>query len=263
MKRVVGTCLAVAFLLTVASFASAQGPWYAMGDYYTPNWTADAGDQLYDDGLHGDGAAGDGLWGGTVVSNDQTGRKEFKIGLADWSQSYPGCNSWVHNPATGTAIHFTFDTRTHTDGWLPTTNIVWSDHYAPAGTQFEVIGSAPETGNWNSGVPAVYVKSLWELQLVIATPGTYEAKFRAVGSWDICNIGSETNTPCGANLSYTTTQANQTVRFLFNPVTGRARVEAPTATPGSSVMVNVLIALLLAGAGFAVLYVSRKRAATA
>jgi hypothetical protein len=130
-------------------------------------------------------------------------------------------------------VHFTFDTNTYADGWWPQANIVWSDHYAPPGTAFEVIGGAPETGSWGSGVPATLAGGVWSKLINIATPGAYEAKFRAVGSWDIMNLGTEgAGAPCGANLQYTTTDPNQDVLFEFNTATGRTRVtvQQPTET---------------------------------
>ncbi len=222
MKRV--ATLALAVLALAAPAAVFAGPWYVPGDYMTPGWSFVAENEMFDDGLHGDGAAGDGLFGAYVLS-DQIGRKEWKVALSDWSQSYfPWCNMWVHvNP--GDMVLFTFDTNAHGDGWLPDQNFVWTDHYAPAGTMFEIIGGAPETGSWGSGVAADLVGSVWTKTIVIAAPGSYEAKFRAVGTWDICNVGIEgAGAPCGANMQYTTAMPNSEVRFEFNTLTGRTRV---------------------------------------
>jgi hypothetical protein len=222
MKRVATVAFAVlALAIPAAVFA---GPWYVPGGYMTPGWSFVAENEMFDDGLHGDGAASDGLFGADVVS-DQTGRQEFKVALSDWSVSYFGpCNLWVHvNPSE--TVHFTFDTNAHGDGWLPDQNIVWSDHFAPPGTNFEVIGGAPEIGNWGSGVAADLVGGIWTKTVVIATPGSYEGKFRAVGSWDICNVGIEgAGAPCGANMQFTTVMPNSEVRFEFNTATGRTRV---------------------------------------
>jgi len=79
------------------------------------------------------------------------------------------------------------------------------------------------------------VSGIWTKVVTVATPGSYEGKFRATGSWDVCNIGSEgAGAPCGANLAYTTTVPNTDVRFQFNPATGRARVDVLGVTPAST-----------------------------
>lgn len=237
MKRTATAMLTLVFACALAGAAFA-GPWFAKGDYYCVSvgcWNYDLGNELFDDGLHGDGAASDGLFGGTAVSDQAGGRHEYKIALADWSEAYfPWCNLWVHTAGAGDPVHFTFDTNTHLDGWWPQSNIVWSDHYAPPGTTFEVIGGAPETGSWGSGVAATLVGTIWRRVVTIATPGAYEAKFRATGSWDIMNVGTEgAGAPCGANLQYTTANPNEDVLFEFETATGRTRVVVLGATPAA------------------------------
>lgn len=233
MKRV-ATLLFTALLAIGLAGAAFAGPWYAKGDMYCgPGcWNFDGGNELFDDGLHGDGAAGDGIFAGTVVTSELGGRHEFKIALADWSEShFPHCNLWVHTSGPGDAVLFTFDSNTYADGWLPASNIVWTDHYAPPGTTFEVIGGAPETGSWGSGVPATLAGGIWSKLVTIGAPGSYEAKFRATGTWDIMNLGNEgAGAPCGGNLAYTTTVANQDVLFEFNTATGRTRVTVQNPT---------------------------------
>lgn len=236
MKRFVTAVLTMVFACALAATAIA-GPWYAKGDMYCgPGcWNFDAGNELFDDGAHGDGAAGDGVFGAAVMTDQLGGRHEFKIAYDDWSQAhFEFCNLWVHTSGPGDIVQFTLDTNTHLDGWWPQTNIVWTDHYAPAGTTFEVIGGAPETGAWGSGTAATLVGDVWRLQIPIATPGPYEAKFRATGSWDIMNLGSEgAGAPCGANLLYTTTNPNEEVLFEFNTRTGRTRALALGVTPAA------------------------------
>lgn len=218
--RKTATLVLALMLVATAAFAAGAGPFYAKGDFYcAPGcWNSDAGNLLTFN-------AGTGIWSGVVTCDQAYGRHEFKIANADWSESYfPWCNLWVHC-GTGDQVTFTLDTNVYADGWFPTQDIVWSSHFAPPGTTFEVIGGAPETGSWGSGTPATLLGSVWTLSTPIATPGSYEAKFRATGTWDICNIGTEgAGAPCGANLQYTTTVANEFVTFEFNQATGRARV---------------------------------------
>lgn len=226
MNRTATTLMALALLSTFAATAIAQ-PWYVKGDYYdggTGIWTDNSGNVMLD-------PMADLRFVRDVTSDQAAGKHEFKIATADWSVSYPGCNSWVYTSGPGDVIHFTFDQNTYADGWYPSTNIIWNDHFAPPGTMFEVIGSAPETGSWSSGPPATLVGGTWTLDLLIALAGSYEAKFRAVGTWDVCNVGNETNTPCGGNIPYTTNNPGETVRFEFDTATGRTRAYVLIATP--------------------------------
>lgn len=231
MKKTATALLALllASSFAVSAFAAGPGPFWVKGDYYAGTvgtWNADAGNAMTLSG---------GVWSATVTADQAYGRHEFKVANADWSESYyPYCNLWVHC-GTGDAVTFTLDTNVYADGWLPAQDIVWSTHAFPAGTTFEVIGGAPETGSWGSGAAASLVGGIWTSVLTIATPGSYEAKFRATGTWDVCNIGSEgAGAPCGGNLAYTTAVPNTDVRFQFNPATGRARAEVLGVTPAST-----------------------------
>jgi hypothetical protein len=227
--------LLLASSFAAAAFAAGPGPWWVKGSYYcAPGcWNGDAGNLMYDDGTNGDMTGGDGIFTAVVTSDQAAGRHEFKVANEDWSESYyPHCNLWVHTSGPGDVVTFWFDTNVYADGWYPTQDFVWSDHAYPPGTTFEVMGSAPETGEWTTGVAATLDGFYWTLCLYIATPGTYEAKFRATGDWEICNIGNEgAAAPCGGNLQYTTTYADEPVTLLFDTRTGRATVEQPGPTP--------------------------------
>jgi hypothetical protein len=234
--------LILVLILTMPGFAA--GPYYARGDYFAGTggtWGTEAGNQLFDDGLHGDGAAGDGVYGANVVSDQPAGIYGFKIANSDWSEAWPSnptyalSNAVVWTSGPGDVVHFSLDTNLVGDGWQPAQNAVATDHFAPHGTAFEVIGSAPETGNWNSGVAAGKVGSLMRVEVQIATPGSYQYKFRATGTWDVCNFGVHYNMFNGDNFTYTTTLANAYVRFEMDLATGRGRaVESPTTDAKSS-----------------------------
>ncbi|MBI5710749.1 MAG: hypothetical protein HZC42_10665 [Candidatus Eisenbacteria bacterium] len=225
MKKI-ATMLCAMLLASSIALAAGPGPFYAKGDMYcAPGcWNADGGNLL---------SLAAGVWSGPVATDQGPGRHEFKIANLDWSENYfPWCNLWVHTSGPGDVVHFSLDTNVYGDGWLPNQDIVWSDHYAPPGTTFEVIGSAPETGGWAFGTPANLIGTVWTRVLTIATAGANEAKFRATGTWDVCNIGSEgAGAPCGANLAYTTVVDNTDVKFEFNSATGRARVTVLGPTP--------------------------------
>lgn len=236
MKRLLSVTIALSAFAGIAL----AGPWFVPGDYYdcgAGTWCFDANNEMFDDGLHGDGAAADGVFGVFVPSNQAAGRHEFKFAYGDWSTSYhPNCNLWVYIENANDVIHFTFDTNLYADGWVPTTNVYWSDKMFPAGSQFEVIGSAPETGSWGSGVAGVETGGVFEVTINIATAGVYEYKWRGVGSWDVQNFGGEGAVPCGFNGSYETTFENQDVLFQLDTNTGRIRALPlePTSTTESN-----------------------------
>lgn len=234
MRKASMTLLA-AFVVVAFAGTAVAGPWYAKGDYYcVPGcWNFDAGNEMYDDGATGgDAVAADGIFTGTVTSDAAAGRKEFKVALDDWSVSYPGGNAWVHVSGPGDVAVFTLDTNVYADGWFPTQNIVCSSHAAPPGTTFEVMGSAPETGAWAVGTPLNDMGGgLWSRVISIGVPGNYEAKFRATGTWDVMNVGSDGIDPGGGNLGYTTNVPNEDVLFELNRETCRARVTVLGATP--------------------------------
>ncbi len=229
MKKFATFVIALALASATAAMAAGPGPFYVKGDYYcVPGcWNFDLGNKM---------TLSAGVWSATVTSDAAAGRHEWKAAVEDWSESYfPWCNNWVHTSGPGDVVTFTLDTNVYADGWLPAQDIVWSDHFAPPGTTFEVIGGAPETGGWSSGVAATLIGTVWTKTVVIATPGSYEGKFRATGSWDVCNVGSEgAGAPCGANLQYTTVNPNQSVKFEFNQATGRARVTVDSPVPASN-----------------------------
>jgi len=224
--------LTAVLALAAASVGSAWAqPFYARGSFYAGTgaaWNADAGNQLFDDGLHGDGAAGDGIYGALVVSDQPAGAHDFKITDADWT---PGLD-WPHNPAyptqnarlftagPGDAIQFRFDGNSAQPGWQPDAGAVACDRAMPAGTVLEVCGSAPELGNWTTGVPAVEVDGIWTAVVRIATPGDHQFKFRSAGNGD-WSFGIHYNMLDGDNFAFTTTHADAAVRFKLNMADGR------------------------------------------
>ena len=212
MKKIV--TFAVALLALTAMVASAAGPFYARGGYYDAGWSADAGNLLVE------GPAG--VFTATVHSPMPAGYYEGKVALADWSSSWPNSNQPVILAVGNEDVKWSFDTNTYADGWSPSTNIAINDH-GTTGLTFEVIGAAPETGGWGSGVAATLTGDIWGVQLTIATVGTYDVKFRKTGDWSV-NCGASGFGTNESNYSYTTTLPNQPVLFQFNQKTGRMRV---------------------------------------
>jgi len=230
--------LVLVFLLLPA--VALAGPYYVRGSFYChdgetgtePNgtcWGWDAGNEMFDDGLHGDGAASDGVYGAYVTCDQPAGRLEWKVATQDWSQAFPTnpsnslANAVLFTAGPGEVIHFTYDQRFLGDGWQPYFDAVQCDHALPPGVQLEVIGSAPEIGNWQSGVPLFQTAQGWHRFITIATPGSYEFKFRVVGTWDVAAFGWDYNNTSGRNALLTTTYPNTDVLFQMDNQLGRVR----------------------------------------
>ena len=234
--------LIAAFVLLTASapaHAQATGPYYARGTFFCSEslsavtasdscWGYGTQVMLYDDGLHGDGAAGDSVYGGWVTCNQSAGVFQFKIANADWTfnlpsaPGYPLENGWLWASGIGDVIHFRLDMSTPAFGWLPAVSVA-TDHGYPSGATLELIGSAPELGNWTSGVPVDHVGSLWSKGVTIAAAGSYEFKFRVQGTWNYANFGLDYNDLQGRNGAFMTSSANTEMVIQFDELTGRIR----------------------------------------
>jgi len=216
MKKIATSLIALALVTASVAFAAGPGPFFAPGDYCTPAWSPGPSNQL---------TLSAGVWTGAVVSDAALvpGFYAGKVATSDWSEGYPTSNQPVFLTSPGEVVNWTFDTNVYADGWLPATDIVYNDHMIPAGATFEAIGSAPETGNWGSGVACALTGDVWSVEIPIATPGSYEVKFRRTNDWSI-NAGSDGFGTNSANIPYTTTIANEPVLFQFNQLTGRVRV---------------------------------------
>jgi hypothetical protein len=216
--------------------------YFARGTYYAGTgepWGSDSGNQLFDDGLHGDGAAGDGIYAAEVVSDQDGVFHEWKIATADWTENYPNhpdhplANAVLFLLVPGETIRFRLDTNTRGDGWQPAANAVSCSHFTIPlpGYEFELIGSAPELGGWETGLPVAMDEDLWWVRATIGSPGAYEFKFRVIGTWDFCNLGVHYNMYYGDNFSFETTEPKSVVRFEFDLTDGRGRAvdEGPVA----------------------------------
>jgi len=230
---------AALLLLLAAACAHAAGPYYARGDYYagsTATWSFDAGNQLYDDGLHGDGAAGDGVYAGDVTSDQPAGVHGFKIANADWTQNWPNDvyrpyeNARVWTSGPGDVVHFHLDTNPH-GTWQPDVGVA-TDHDAPPGTVFELIGGDPELGGWTGpGVPLTVEGTLMHAEVTLAAAGTHAFRFAAQGDWHVCMFGvlydMDNVSPDRGVFTTPATVAGSQVRFEFDRATGQARAVLP------------------------------------
>lgn len=224
MKKIVTLAVAMLAFSAVAALAIGPGPFFARGGYYDGGWSADAGNQM---------TLAAGIWTVAATSPMAAGYYEGKVATSDWLESYPASNQPIFISGPGDVVTWSFDTNTYADGWLPATGIAYNDHAVASGMTFEVIGAAPETGSWGSGVAAVLNGDVWEVTIPIGTPGTYDVKFRKTGDWSI-NVGSDGYGTNANNASYTTTIANEPMLFQFNQRTGRMRISTVGATPTRS-----------------------------
>lgn len=197
---------------------------------------------LHDDGLHGDGAAGDGVYGVDVTCDQMIGFHDWKIATSDWSLNYPldpvnpTWNAKLWTTELFETIHFRLDTNTVGDGWQPAQNAVSCSHYAPPGSEYEVIGSAVEIGEWNWGVPAALDGDVWTVDVTIAAPGVHEFKFRVLDDWDLSTMGLYYNMQVpGGNFWCEQFTPDRTWRFQWNTVTGRGRAVDVTDVPNEAI----------------------------
>ncbi len=232
--------LAPLLLLALSISAAHAGPWYVRGNYYCADstndpeaggtcWGWDGANEMFDDGLHGDDAPNDGIFGAYVPCTEPAGKLGFKVALNDWSESHPNspidvfANAVVYAGGPGDVIHFRFDTGYIGDGWQPYFDAVSTDHGMPPGAQLEVIGSAPETGSWNNGIPLNHIGQRWQQVIPIHTPGVYEFKIRVAGTWSEVAFGYDYNNTQGSNAVYQTLLPDTDVLFQFDEITGRVR----------------------------------------
>jgi len=234
-------------LLAIPSwvFAQAPGPYYARGTFYCssdlmgiplPDTCFGYGPvlELFDDGAHGDDAAGDQVYGAYVACNQQPGLLEFKIANADWTFAEPSSppnpfiNGRLFTSFVGEVVHFRLGVGDAGGGWVPDVAVA-NDHGYPEGATLELIGSSPELGSWNSGIPVEHVGSIWQATVTLANVGSHEFKFRVQGTWDFANFGYHYNNNFGANGLFFTTVPDQTMLIQFDEHTGRIRaIEATT-----------------------------------
>lgn len=237
-SRTVGAA-ALILLFAAGPVSAEDGPFYARGNFLClsefegtvfPDTCFGYGspNKMADDGQHGDGAAGDGVYGVWIACNQGPGMLQFKIANADWTFSEPTVpgdplvNCRIFTATPGETVHFRLDLNPADDGWLPPIAIA-SDHGYPAGSTLELIGSGSELGNWTSGVAADHFGTIWEARVMIATPGTYEYKFRVQGTWAFANFGYHYNNLMGDNGVMVTTRPDQAMVVQFDELTGRIR----------------------------------------
>ncbi|HQE92394.1 MAG TPA: alpha-amylase family glycosyl hydrolase [Anaerolineae bacterium] len=198
---------------------AAPSRWCVAGSFQ--GWN-NASTPLYDDGTHGDVIPEDGIFSldYTVAAADRYEWKVVKCG--DWGTTHPAQNAWFNTAAASQKVKFTFDTNDHSGdaGWdlLPAQNIVNVVDTLPI--SFTAVGDFQGWNNANSATAMTYVGSgIYYLAYSIATPGDYNGKVVATGTWD--GFGADGRSTDAANIAFTTATVNETVIFLLDTNTGR------------------------------------------
>jgi hypothetical protein len=211
------------------SFSQAQ-PYYLVGNY--DGWANPSPAPMTDNGLvNGNEQYSYQVTGQTPNSYPADG---FKVTDGTWNNTWPGSNLKFSYDSSGNATVY-FYTGTFSDGWSPTANRVG---YVDPGTAWEITGdfTTPQWGGTDgtnsdplaqmtlkAGSSGVYTNIY-----VVATPGTYNFKFRTPGTWGGAIIGSDFGTG-GANAVFTTTTPNQAVLFQLDLPNGRWQAGGPPA----------------------------------
>ena len=194
--------LALPALVAALPFTASAQPYYVTGSAMVPAWTP--GTATYE------------LVGGPTVYSLTTATvanayHEFKITGASWSDpNWPADNVQVKGDAYGTNT-FYFYPGLYTDGWAPVQNRVG---YEDPGMGWEIAG---DLNGWSGGA-GYQLNSLggglFSNSIVVPVAGSWNLKFRTVGAWD-ASIGTDFSKSSG-NISLTTTQANQLVKFQLD-----------------------------------------------
>jgi len=223
MKTIAATGLVVASV----SLSQAQ-PYYLAGHF--EGWCNNCS-VMTDNGLVGtNGIQGShqyeyDITGQTPNSYDNNGQG-MKVTDGTWNNTWPGNNMYVYYGAAGTLSVY-FYPGTFTDGWFPTANRVG---YSDNGSPWEVTGTltTPQYGSDPNAQMTLVAGStgVYTNIYVVATPGTYQWKCRTSGTWNDMQAGTDFSDNPGT-LGFTTTSANQAVKFTLDLPNGRLSASVP------------------------------------
>jgi glycosidase len=184
-------------------------------------------DPMHDDGTHGDMLALDGVYS-LMFTIASAGTYQWKaVECGNWGNAHPAANSWVTTSAANQVVTFMLDTNDYSANagkpLLPTANIVnVSGESLPA--SFTAVG---DFQGWNNTDPNTLLtdmgKGYYRLVYTIPSAGSYIGKVVLTGSWN--GFGADGRSTNAANISFTTTTADQQVVFLLDSFTGRLLIE--------------------------------------
>ncbi|HRX87690.1 MAG TPA: PEP-CTERM sorting domain-containing protein, partial [Phycisphaerae bacterium] len=164
----------------------------------------------------------DGSYSATISGLTPGDRFEFKVAEApDWTASWPGSNAKAAVDGAG-EMNINFFPGAIADGWNPGSNRVGYED--PGQFGWEITGAF---NGWTDAVDTAARQmtdmggGLYSVDYTIATPGSYEYKFRESNSWDIA-IGDDFGNSA-ANNTIVTSSPNEVVRFELDLPNGRWR----------------------------------------
>jgi hypothetical protein len=241
--------LILSLVFTGLMALSAKADIYLAGSYQ--GWDPPTGTVMSD--------LGGGLYGVTLTGLTAGAQHKFKI-LDDQG----GAKSWASNP------QWTADDNWFTVGSSGNVTIQLNTNIGATGQNNANVGISSEgwtpqlvgnfmneaggAGDWNPADSAFNMTSfgsnLWERTLTISTAGTYEVKLTDGSGWDR-QFGNDGYWANPGTFSFTTTIANEQVKFSFNSLTPSLNV--------SSVPEPGFLGLITAASG-AVLSLRRRRA---
>ena len=179
---------------------------------------------------------GDGTFSLTLGSLGAGSRFEWKVAQNDWAFNVPGSN--VKSAADGSgSMTFHFRPGPIADGWNPGQDRVGYDD--PGQFTWEIQGAF---NNWDETVnsPARQMTNmgsgLYSVDYTIASPGSYDFKFRETNSWDV-SIGGDFGNGAG-NANVVTTNPNEIVRFELDLPNGRWRTSV-VPEPGTLALLGL------------------------
>jgi glycosidase len=210
----------------------AAGNWCVAGEM---NGWNNASNPMYDDGTNGDLIAGDGVYS-LSMAIPIAGTYLWKVvECGNWGLGYPSANSWFTTSTADQTIIFTFDSNDYSlnagMALLPASNIVnVTGDDLP--TSYTAVG---DFQGWNNADPATLMTEMgngfYRLVYTVPVIGSYIGKAVATGSWN--GFGADGRSSDAANISFTTTEADQDVVFLLDTYTGRLLVELATSSTGT------------------------------
>ncbi len=170
-------------------------------------------------------SAGSGIWTETFTGVTP-GRYEFKVTQGDWNWTYPGANSWVYVPGSG-SITITYDVNNYADGWSSTTQRLGES--ADPGTWT----AAGDFQGWDNSVANMTSIGAGIYEYTVTTPGSHSWKAVVTGSstWD--SISWDNRSINTANWDFTVGDGEQ-ANLYVNALAGTTKLEIVTVPEPST-----------------------------
>ncbi len=194
-----------------------------------------ASDPMYDNGTHGDLLSGDGVYSLALTIASPATYEWKAVECGNWGNVHPAANSWFITSAANQLVTFMLDTNDYSANagmaLLPAGNIV-NVNGDTLPTSFTAVG---DFQGWNNADPTTLMtdmgKGYYRLVYTVPSAGSYIGKVVATGTWNA--FGADGRSVDAANISFTTTIADQQVVFLLDSYTGRMLIEPAASGAGT------------------------------